>query len=374
MRLFVVTSVYQFLNALTVQMNHPDEPSDILCAMHLLNDTFDLEKLREEGIFQNVYVWTGDICRFRMVSRSKKELLVNSAKKVLLACRRKKLQKQIPKPEKHYDEICLAYPDYPSRLAFETLRDEDTHCSLLEDGTFTYEIFSQKQSKLKSYAFRMLVGADVMELTDRIYVYRPEMLRLADKKAEVVTISSELKKIGPIIKRIYKQELPDEALIDRTAIIFDQNLDNPIVSSLRAKTADLCADILGRDQVVVKLHPHALSSPYSDQVDICRAKCPFEILMSTMDIQNKVLLSLFSTACMNPKMMLDAEPIVIFTGKLSDAQGVTLLNPELLTLIERFRDSYRDPRRVYIPETMEELESILKDLKIKFDNQASQTE
>ena len=364
MRLFIVTSVYQFLNAVTVQMNNPDVPSDILCAMKLLDDTFDWKKLREEEIFQNVYVWTGDICRFRMISKTKKERLVNTAKKVFLALNKKTLQKQIPKIETHYDEICFAYPDYPSRLAFETLRDRDTRCAMLEDGTYTYEVFTQKQSKLKSLAFRILVGADVMKLTNRIYVYRPEMLRLAQKEAEVVGISSELKKIGPIVKRIYKQELPDDALIDRNAIMFDQDMNNPITMAQQLKIADMCLDSFGKDQFVVKMHPHSLSNPYGDQVDVCRAKCPFEILMSTIEIQNKILLSLLSTACMNPKMMLDAEPIVIFTVKLSGISESTLLNPEMLELIERFRNSYRDPSRVYIPETMDELQTILKKLKI----------
>ena len=363
MRLFVVTSVYQFLNALTVQMNQPEVPSDILCAMKLLDDTFDWEKLREEGIFQNVYVWTGDICRFRMVTRNKKEQLQNAVKKAYLALGKKKLQKQMPHPGKHYDEICFAYPDYPSRLAFETLRDRDTRCSMLEDGTYTYEVFSQKQSKLKTLAFRLLVGADVMKLADRIYVYRPDMLHLAEKKAEVVGISSELKKIGPVIKRIYKQELPDATLIDRAAIMFDQDMDTPVTMAQQIKIADLCSDIFEKDRFVVKMHPRSLTSPYGDQVDVCRAKCPFEILMSTMEIQNKVLLSFLSTACMNPKMMVDAEPIVIFTVKLSGVEESSLLNPEMLALLERFRNSYRDPGRVYIPETMEELESILRSLK-----------
>lgn len=46
MRLFIVTSVYQFMNALTVQMNDPTVSSDILCATKLLDETFDLEKLK----------------------------------------------------------------------------------------------------------------------------------------------------------------------------------------------------------------------------------------------------------------------------------------------------------------------------------------
>ena len=367
MRLFVVTSVYQFLNALTVQMNDPSVPSDILCVLKLLDDTFDLEALRKEGVFQDVYVWTGDICSFRMVSKTKVEKLTNAIKKVRLALGKKRLQKQMPKSGKHYDEIFLAYPDYPSRLAFETLRDKDTRCAFLEDGAYTYEVFSKKQSRLKSLAFRLLLGSDVVNLVSLIYVYRPEILCLPKKQAKVMRITSELKKTGPIIKRIYKHELPNADLIDRFAIMFDQDIEEPITASQQANMANICANTIGKENFVVKIHPRSLFSTYSNQVDICREKCPFEILMSTMQIQNKVLISLFSTACMTPKMMLDLEPVVIFTAKLSGMQEFSLPSNKTLELIERFRESYRDPSRVYIPETMDEFQAIINKYKLKFD-------
>ena len=363
MRLFVVSSVYQFLNALTVQLND-GEPSDLLCVSRVLDDAFDWEKLREEGIFQNVHVWTGEIERFRMVSRSKKEHYLNTLKKVCLALGKRKLRREIPCPRKLYDEISFAYPDYPSRLAVQTLSRKDTRVTHLEDGTYTYEAFSQKPSALKKLAFRLLVGADAMDLVDRIYVYRPEMLHLPEgKKAEVVRIRSELERIGPVIKRIYKQELPELATIDKPVIMFDQTLEESVVSQQQSRIANIAADVFGNENFVVKMHPRSLLDPYEAPIQRYRAKCSFEILMSTLDMQSKVLISMLSTACMNPKLMLDVEPAVIFTVKLSGVEQSSLLNEEMLALIERFRAAYRDPTKVFVPETMEEFRAILEKLK-----------
>ena len=96
MRLFIVTSVYQFMNALTVQMNDPTVSSDILCATKLLDETFDLEKLKEEKLFEDVYCWTGKIDGFKTVSKTKADKIKNAFKKVGLAMNKRKLLSDFP--------------------------------------------------------------------------------------------------------------------------------------------------------------------------------------------------------------------------------------------------------------------------------------
>ena len=364
MRLFIVSSVYQFINALTVQLNDRSVPSDILCVMSLLDNTFDLEKFREEKIFEKVYVWTGEIERFHMDAKNKKEAITNAVKKVSLALGKKKLLSELPALNKHYDEICISYPDYPSRLACHALKDKDTACTLLEDGTFTYDFFAQKQSALKATAFKLLVGSDVIPDIKKIYVYRPEMLRLGEHKAEVVKIRSELDELGAIIRRVYKHELPQIDLIDKPVIMFDQNVEDEVVTSNQCAVAKAVTRVLGEDSFVVKMHPHSKVNPYDESIAVYKAKCPFEILMSALNMENKVLISLLSTACMNPKMILDAEPTVIFTVKLSGVERSSLYNEGMLKLLESFKSSYRDPEKIYIPESFEELDEILQKIKI----------
>ena len=178
----------------------------------------------------------------------------------------------------------------------------------------------------------------------------------------VLPIGQELDKIAPVIKRVYKHELPDLDVIDKSVIMFDQTLEESIVSERQNAIANMAADIFGENDLAVKMHPRSLIDPYDERIPRYRAKCPFEVLMSTMNMQDKVLISMFSTACMNPKLMLDVEPVVIFTLKLSGMEQFFLLNDDTLASIERFRATYRDQSRIYVPETMEELQAILKDL------------
>ena len=204
MRLFIVTSVYQFMNALTLQLNNMQERSDLLCIMKLLPENFDFEKLREEKIFDNVYSWTGEIDRFTMIDKNRIAHIKNYAKKVGLALFKKKLLREFSRPDKHYDEICVGYPDYPTRIACHVLKDKDTKLTLLEEGSYTYDFLAQKPKRIKNLAFKLLIGSDVVSQSSKVYVYRPEMLRLGERKLEVVKIRPELDSISPIIRKIYK--------------------------------------------------------------------------------------------------------------------------------------------------------------------------
>ncbi len=359
MRLFVVTSVYQFINALTVQLNTPDDKGDLLCVCDLLNDTFDLEKLNTCGIFENVYSWTGDINRFMMTSTNKWTHFKNTLKKVGLALNNKKLTKTLPPPEKEYDEICVGYPDYPTRLAAQTLRCKKTKFSLLEEGTYTYEFLAQKQSFLKKTAFKFFIGADIVEDSDKVYVYRPEILQQNGKQRQVVKILPELEKLGEIIRFTYKHDIPAVDTIDKPFIMFDETMEDEVVNANQNRIARSLVKCVGADNCVVKMHPKYTFSPYDEDIPLYTAKCPFEILMSTINIDKKVLVSILSTACINPKMMLDAEPYIIFTVKISGVEQSPLHNPEMIKIIDRIKSLYHNPERIFVPESFDELEQII---------------
>ena len=83
-------------------------------------------------------------------------------------------------------------------------------------------------------------------------------------------------------------------------------------------------------------------------------------------MRKKILISMLSTACMNPKLILDSEPVVIFTVKLSEDELPGLSNPEMMGLVERFRATYRNPEKVCVAETMEELTAFLEKWKLEF--------
>lgn len=86
-------------------------------------------------------------------------------------------------------------------------------------------------------------------------------------------------------------------------------------------------------------------------------------LLNINDIENKCFLSIYSTAIFSAKLLYDVEPYMILTIKLlqnkQDEHFKTMEN-----IIELFKKTYRQQEKIMIPETKEELEIILKKLKV----------
>ena len=66
---------------------------------------------------------------------------------------------------------------------------------------------------------------------------------------------------------------------------------------------------------------------------------------------------------MNPKLILDAEPTIVFTAKISGYDKSAAEMDEFLKIVRRIKSIYRNPEKVIIPETMEEFENIMRKLK-----------
>ena len=189
------------------------------------------------------------------------------------------------------------------------------------------------------------------------------MLHYKSNQIEIKRILPEVDNVSTIIRKIYKHNFPETSLIDRPVIMLDQNIEVASVTENQRRVANTVASIYGRENFIVKMHPRTSINPYGETVDICKDPCPFEILTSALNMEDRVLVSMLSTACMNPKMMMNTEPYVIFTVKLTCDKNKDLYKENLLNLIYEFKNLYQNPEKVFIPETLAELQQILKTIK-----------
>ena len=82
-------------------------------------------------------------------------------------------------------------------------------------------------------------------------------------------------------------------------------------------------------------------------------------LLNMEEIERKLFISIHSTACFSGKMLYDKEPYVILFYRLGDDK-VTHVTKEFEEIILRFKDSYKDPEKVMIPESIDEFKDCLK--------------
>ena len=119
-----------------------------------------------------------------------------------------------------------------------------------------------------------------------------------------------------------------------------------------------------RDACLLRPHPSHKDID-SNGIEIDDHREMWEFICADQISDDHVLISSFSTAQMIPKMFFDKEPTVIFVCKMVFQYIDQPTQDNIMALINRIKEKYRNPEKVYTPETEEELSEILKNLCIK---------
>lgn len=116
-----------------------------------------------------------------------------------------------------------------------------------------------------------------------------------------------------------------------------------------------------RDAVLVRRHPRDDRAELYRGFAIDPGRELWELTVPFLDEEGTLLLGVYSTAQMTPKQIYDREPTAVFLFRLY--QGIL---PEdwimgFTRAVEELRALYRKPERIVVPESMEELERLLKE-------------
>ena len=123
----------------------------------------------------------------------------------------------------------------------------------------------------------------------------------------------------------------------------------------------LVAQVFG-DRAVGRVHPRQQLSSLGE-IPVCDIPNLWELECLRQITDESVLIGAYSTALLTPKMLCDKEPTVIFTLRLLTADPDNGADRHIYDLIDGFKASYRNPEKVFVPQTMEELEQILRSVK-----------
>lgn len=116
-----------------------------------------------------------------------------------------------------------------------------------------------------------------------------------------------------------------------------------------------------KDHLILRFHPRqeifAVGDLMRDEISN-----PWELECCHQISDDNILIANYSTAQFMPKFICDSEPYLIFTHRMLKR---SLEDPSLLAaeeFISQFIKMYRDPTRVYIPDSQEEFFSVLNQL------------
>ncbi|SFC52500.1 hypothetical protein SAMN05443252_104102 [Bacillus sp. OV322] len=359
MVLFICSTPYHIYNAVSlVNTIYSDSEKDLYILDHSASNYEIYLNLKGEKIFDNILFLrtknlTGGGSSIPLIR------YYNSFKHLLNS---RYVTNQIFN-DKVYDSIFISSPDIPSQLIYYFYKNKTnaTQLFMYEDGTFAYSYFDFQFNFFKKLFIKVIFGRDIMNEHTGVYVYRPEFLQ-TNKMVKINKLPSINKKdinIKNLLNKIMNYQDSYQRELDKPYIFFDQafqfnssmNRGKQLLQFIITKTES--------DKVTVKLHPRTVKSTYENLCKVTNLPIPFELFELNNEVEEKVLISISSTACLNPKIVYDEEPYVILLFKLLDNSIQQPLNSTFYDIVFKVKNSYRDINKFFIPETIEELENIL---------------
>lgn len=229
----------------------------------------------------------------------------------------------------------------------------------VEDGIATYTIDMECYPKKLSYFFRVLGLKGFKKHVDTTYFYRPNLVQTTCPNPTQLPIPTET--VKEIINAVFGFRSKDD-FKDKRFIFFEESFSQDGIEVNDIELFTQAVDYLNRDACILKKHPRSTSERVKAiGLDIMQGNFPWELYCLNYDFSDNVLLSISSTALLNPKLIFDCEPTLIFLYKLVTPK-VAYHTQAVTKHIENVKNLYRG-KNFYIPESQEELKKILSETK-----------
>lgn len=357
--LFVCESVYQLMTALNVKMHiYANCKADLV-----LTSTTDFSKyvsvIKEEKIFEKIYISeykaTTEILNLRKTSPN--NAIMQNPQGYRYA---------IKLSEKYSDYFMAVVSSPFSKILYYQLVAEGNHPSIhfYEDGWVTY-IEPVKENILNDILNHELFGENerfINNITE-VLLYRPELY--ANKESFMLSMIPKIKEddlefINTLYKVFGQYEMPEEQYI-----FFDECFSKELRASSDIEILDRIAKKVGKENVVVKLHPRSGDKGEFYKLHgykiLADNTVPWEIVVLSAELNNKVLISVSSASLLTPNIVYGKKAYSIYLWdvmKLSRRRHICLTN--FPTYIEKALSWVNEKEKMcFIPQNMNELEIIL---------------
>ena len=325
------------------------------CDLYYISTSKNAEKLveraRETGCFSNVYLLPNIMLEYPITLKQ----IVD------ISLRRFKVRKLLK--NKNYDTVYYNSDGwFLNSIIFSSLKDKKARNVFVENGINPY-ITSYESKQWYLRLFINCSGMTCMDgrFIDSRYIFEPSLMQVAQRGTIV-----PLKKFDRnddnykrVVNHIFGYDEEVDSFADKEIIIMEQGpRKEPIdMLGLWGKVSKW----IPMDKAIVKSHPRQkrgnLSGIGFEVFE--RYVTPWEVISLNQDMSGKTLMSIFSTACIYPKVMYDDEPRVIMLYKLI-GMDYTFFGKGMIGFVEGIGNLYKNKERFFIPESWDELEAYCK--------------
>ncbi|MGG1676529.1 hypothetical protein ACIFOT_12365 [Neobacillus sp. NRS-1170] len=370
MILFICNTPFQVMNALNIINDRLQDEKIDMYITDGASQNYDIYgKLKELNIFHKIY-----FIKFKELQASLgTNKLFNYVRRTISVFQNEKYYKKMCDDFNVisiYDKIYAELPDYKLQIiyTYQSRYNPNVEVLLYEDGVASYSFIDavRNRSFLKQKLHKLFFGDKLDTGLKGMLLYKPEFIN--NIGLFPIEKIHAIDKSNTRLKNFYNSifQFKDDYLLpfhQKKYIYFDQPFGNKEIDLESEGILEIILSHNERDNTIIKLHPRTSEHRYDNQCTISNDPISFEIIELNADIDNMALISVFSTACLNPKIIFDEEPYVILLFKLVDITRLSHVNEQTFDIVYRVRDSYKNPNKFFIPETIQELKQILTSLK-----------
>lgn len=348
---YCATPYHVFVSLHLSVTKYKDKKKNILILDHFSYASELVDNLRDTGLFENVYLLN---CSTKTIEDKMKRLMKSYFVDRIV----KEFSNYI------YAEVLFFALDFLNYAYIIENGAQATEYAYVEDGVGTYfedEIYSP--SRIASTILKLRGKMKYISKVKTIYVFQPQMM--FGNRDEFV-----IKKIPPVSRNnIEFTELVTKLWtfkeMDFHAMYMEQPYNEVIGAEYDTREKQIFEIIekyFKNDELIVRIHPRSKDKFADKYKDTNYA--PYEAILLNYNVEKKIIISTFSTACLTPKMMFNQEPLVILTYKLYPSFLKKYEEIDKIdAFINKFKMSYRENKYVQVPNTIEEFEEILRELR-----------
>lgn len=380
-------SNFTVLNLVNVKLTYfSNEPFDLLIRSNKTLSNTLLEEVEKQKIFSNIYY-------IPMPQIDKRLGIIGKIPKLRFWSYKRNyknsMERSLENTIKHqiYD-LCIVpgfWSDTLYVIDYIFKQNRNLKIQLVEEGERSYEDFlgltvsdinhSLKEKIISFYMHGKYRRKYLYYLTRELYLYNPSIYE--NEKITTKVLPAFTESNACCLKLLQHSALLEESHVlqyDKKNYIYlagfvvkgyEDNYDQSyhLINTL--------IETVGNRNVIIKTHSsstnHRLhfAEQWNSRVFIDREVYIFEALCSTIDLENKVLISRGSSVAMNVKALFNMEPYVILTYRLYPyyhQYGEETLDG----YVERLRKLYTNKEKIFVPNSELEMIKILKELNEKF--------
>ncbi len=352
---------YQIIAAVSiVRQNH--ETADLYVLSDCAKDY--IKGIRKENIFSKVIF----VRKMRKNPTRHMSTRLNLLRSYIQCS---KITREILLPNTIYGKLYFSSKGLEAKCCFfhYTKKNIPIRRILFDDGTGSYiNDFFNQIGKKETFVRRLLFGKMALEPISDKMLYSPDLYKMTCKssKYNVKKINGKFDKDETIkmFNRIF--QFKDSDLIKEDCILLDclheEILDKQEQKKLRLIYNRIFQE-LGIENIIVKPHPRDNATLKDGIRYYTNYKLPLECLYMNLNCNDKVLISVSTTAVVTPKLLYDQEPYILLLYKLLNIKRQDINQDDLDTFYTNCKNLYVHPERFMIPESEEELVSYLYQLK-----------